>query len=102
MGLGIETDDGGKNTILKAFAVVQVSNDDGVDKNIEVKNGDNWTNLNILKVGWTFGQLYMVGRIKDNAQVSISILWYTTDCRFHVLPVSILSILQQMLQQTNL
>lgn len=41
MGLGIETDDGGKNTTLKAFAVVQVSNDDGVDKNVEVKSGDN-------------------------------------------------------------
>lgn len=37
----METDGGGKNTSLKAFAVVQVSNDDGVDKNIKVKNGDN-------------------------------------------------------------
>lgn len=102
MRLGMETDGGGKNTTLNAFAVVQVSFYDGVDKSIEVKNGDNWTNLNILKVGSTFGQLYMVGRIKDFVQVSISFLWYTTEFRLHVLPVSILSILQQMLHQTNL
>lgn len=41
MGLKMETDGGGKNTTLKAFAVVQMSNDDSVDKNIKVKNGDN-------------------------------------------------------------
>lgn len=52
MELGMDIDNGDTKNTLKAFAVIQVS-DNGVDKNTDSKNGDNGTNSNILQVGQT-------------------------------------------------
>lgn len=65
MELGMEIDNGDRKNTLKAFAVIQVSDNDGVDKNTDSKNGDNGTNSNILQVGQIWGRLDVVAGVKD-------------------------------------